>query len=137
MPDYTHQLTASAPTILVEVIPGEPLEVTVPILDADGVPVEVASAAQWSALAQARTDWRATSVLHTFTSAAAGGAALAEGVAGAVVLSATGAQTAGWQAAWTDHPAVAADLMLTDPTGVAHLLARLTLLLLPVTTVED
>jgi hypothetical protein len=138
MTDFDHELRATIPRILVEVVPGEALSVTVPILDGADDPVPVADADDWSALAQLRTQWSSTEVLHTFTTEVPANVSITEGAAGAAVLTATAAETAEWQADWTSSPQVAnADLFVTDDNGVPRCLADLVFSLLPRNTRED
>lgn len=136
MTDFDGELRAHIPRYLVEVVPGEALSVTLPILDAAGAPVPVSGS--WSALAQLRTQASSSLVLHTFTTDAPANASVTAGVAGAVVLTATAAQTAGWQADWTSSPQGAvADVFVTDASSVPRCLADLVFALLPRTTRED
>lgn len=135
MTEFDLELRAHIPRVLVEVVPGEPLSATVPIRDHEGADVPVSDADQWTAIAQVRADWSSDQVLHTFTSDGdAPNASVVEGPAGAVVLTATAAQTAAWQAAWTfTPPAVPADLFVVGP-GLVLCVADLVLQLLPRTT---
>lgn len=139
MADYDYSLTATVKRVLVEVIPGEPLSVSLPILDSTGANVTVADNTAWSALAQARTDWRSSTVLHTFTTAGASpNITITEATPGVVVLTATAAETAAWQTAWTiSPPSAVADVFVTDNSSVEHCIASLVLAVLPVTTVES
>ena len=67
-----------------------------------------------------------------------GSAAVTSGAAGSVILTATAAQTAQWQADWeTSPPQAVGDLWVTDDTGTPHCLCDLVLALLPRTTRED
>lgn len=132
MPDFDFELRAAIPRVLVEAVPGEALTVTVPILDSAGAPVPVGTPSQWSALAQLRTQWPSADILHTFTTAAPANVSIAQGSAGSVTLTATAAQTAAWQAAWTSSPPGAVgDLFVTDNTGAPHCIADLVFALLP------
>jgi hypothetical protein len=123
-------LAVATTTVDIEVNPGEPLEVSFPMYDGDGEPVEVASgAAGWSGAAQVRADWRATTTLHELD------VAFTEGTPGSVVISATAVETAGWQAAgWT---AGEYDLYVTDTTSVPHCLVAGQIQLRPRVTRED
>jgi hypothetical protein len=113
----------------IEVNPGEPLEVTVPLLDGDGLPVEVGAAEDWSATCQVRADWRATDTLHEFAPT------FTEGTSGAVVLSATAAETAAWQVAgWTVGQF---DLFVVDTADTAHCVLAGEIRLVPRVTRED
>ena len=135
MTDFDHELRARIPRVLVEVVPGEPLHVSVPILDSADDPVPVAGA--WSARLQLRRQWTSTEILHHFTPDD-GSAAVTSGAAGSVILTATAAQTAQWQADWeTSPPQAVGDLWVTDDTGTPHCLCDLVLALLPRTTRED
>lgn len=136
MPDFDHELRADIPRDLIEVVPGEPLSVTLPILDGTGAPVPIPSAVGWSAVAQLRTQWSSTEVLHTFTTAGGSpNASITTGAAGAVVLTATAVQTAAWQAGWGSSPPTAVgDLFVTDNLGTPRCIADLVLQLLPRTT---
>lgn len=132
MADFDFELRAGIPRILVEAVPGEPLSVTVPILDSTGAAVPIPSAVGWSVLAQLRTQWASADVLHTFTTTAPANVSITTGLAGAVVLTATAAETAAWQAVWASSPPTAAgDLFVTDNTGVPRCIADLVVALLP------
>jgi hypothetical protein len=139
MSGYDYELRAAIPRVLVEVVPGEELEITLPILDSTDVAVAVADADAWSALVQLRTQARSTDVLYTFTTAGlTPNASITAGSAGAVVLTASATDTAAWQAAWTSTPQGAvADVFVTDDDAEQHCLADLVFTLLPRTTRED
>lgn len=123
-------LTVATAELNVEVNPGEPLEVTVPIFDGAGAPVEIASgAAGWSGASQIRADWRATTVLHEFD------VAFVAGTPGSVVFSATAAETLAWQVAgWTVGEF---DVFVTDTSSVPHCLLAGQIRLRPRVTRED
>ena len=88
----------------VDVRAGEPIDFSVPVLDAAGVALSLTG---WTGAAQVRAS-AAGPLLHAFT--------VALGV-GEVRVTATGVQTAGWT--WR---AACWDLVLTDPFGVSTLL---------------
>ena len=133
MADFDYSLRADIPRVLVEVVPGEALQVTLPILDDADAPVPVSGS--WSALAKLRTQPSSSTVLYTFTTDAPANASVTPGSAGAVVLTATATETAGWQTAWTNAPqGASADVFVTDNTGVPHCIADLVFTLLPRTT---
>lgn len=103
-------LSSPLPRIDLHVRAGQPLEVTVPILDGDGVAVP--AAAFTGARAQVRAS-TAGAVLHTFTTDD-DSALVTGGATGVVVLSATGAVTATWASwpttsAWWDLEVLDAD----------------------------
>jgi len=131
MADYDFELRADIPRVLVEAVPGEALSVSLPILDADNAAVPVSGT--WSALVQLRAQYAATTVLHTFTTAGGSpNASVTAGSAGAVVLTATAAENAAWQTAWTNSPqAAVGDVFVTDNTSVAHCIADLVVALRP------
>ena len=139
MPDFDFELRARIPRILVEVVPGEPLSVTVPIVDAGEDPVPIVDGGAWSGLLHVRQQWASPEVLHLFTTAGvAPNITVTEGSAGALVLTATAIETAAWQAAWsTTPPTAGGDLFVTDDTGTPHCLCDLVFSLLPRTTRED
>lgn len=137
MSDFDFELRASIPRILVEVVPGEPLSVTLPILDPSGEPVAVADPSTWAGFLQLRRQWSSTEVLHTFTTAEPATAVITAGE-GSIVLAATADDTAQWQADWdTRPPQAVGDLFVTDDAGTPHCLCDLVLTLLPRTTRED
>lgn len=137
MADFDYELRADIPRVLVEVVPGEPLSVTVSIVDDDNASVAVADASAWEALAQLRTQPSSATVLHTFSTDAPANATVTAGTPGRVTLSATAAQTAAWQAAWTNAPQTAvSDLLVTDNTTAQHSIADLVFTLLPRVTRE-
>lgn len=132
MADFDHELRADIPRILVEAVPGEALSVTLPILDADGAAVPVGNAADWSVLAQLRTQPASSTTLHTFTTSAPANASVTAGSAGSVTLSATATETAAWQTAWTfSPPSAVGDVFVTDNSSVPRCLADLVITLLP------
>lgn len=88
---------------------GEPLDVSVPVLDAAGLPVALSGG--WTATAQIRHNPRGD-LLHTFTPAVE---------ATSVRLTATAVQTRGWADTWAT-PLAAWDVVLTDPAGTPHVL---------------
>lgn len=139
MADFDYALRADIPRILIEAVPGEELSVTVPILDSSNAAVPISDASTWSSLAQLRTGPAAADVLHTFTSAApTSNITINAGASGSVTLTATAAQTAAWQTAWTGAPPQAgSDLFVTDDTGKDRCLADLVFTLLPRYTRED
>src|SRR5438105_1329483 len=85
-----------------EVYPGDPVDFTIPVLDATGA---AESALGWAVAAQVRAS-PAAALLHAFTVAAA---------AGGIRVSATADETA----AWSDWPVSVArwDLRVTPPGG--------------------
>lgn len=135
---FDYELLAAIPRVRVEVVPGEALSLTLPILNGAGSPVTVANVGSWSVLAQLRTQPSSATVLHTFTTDAPANASVSSGAAGAVTLTATAAATAAWQEAWTSSPpAAVGDLFVTDDSGVPRCLADLVFSLLPRATRED
>lgn len=138
MADFDAELRAGIPRYLIDVVPGEPLQVTVPIVDGAGLSVPVANAADWSARAQLRSQWSASEVLHTFTTAGVTPtASITAGPAGAVVLTATAAQTAAWQNAWSTSPPTAVTDLFVTTAGTSRCLCDLVFALLPRNTRED
>lgn len=143
MAEFDTELRADIPSHLVDVVPGEPLTVTVPILDADtGAPTPVADADAWAVLAQVRPDERSDVLLAEFsTEASPATATVTEGAAGTVVLTATAAATATWQTTWLKHvsspPRAICDVRVTDNTGTPSYINRITFQLRPRTTRED
>ena len=136
MADFTYELRADIPRVLVEVVPGEALSVTVPLLDEDNA--AVAAASDWTVLAQLRAAAADTTVLHTFTTDAPANATVNAGATGSVTLSATAVETAAWQTAWGSSPPEAlADLFVTDSDGAPRCVADLVFALLPRVTRED
>jgi hypothetical protein len=120
---YDYESRVTIPRHLIEVVPGEPFSLTLPITYEDDAPVAVADASGWSASAQLRTGPDSDTVLHTFV------ATVNAGSAGSVTLTATAAQTAAWQAArWLT---AVSDLRVTDSTGTPHSIADLVFALLP------
>ncbi|MFC5997100.1 hypothetical protein ACFQE5_23080 [Pseudonocardia hispaniensis] len=107
---------ATATTLIdLEVNPGDPIDLLVPILDANDAPVQIDDPAGWSARSQVRATWQAGQVLHEWTTTgAAPNAEIVAGLPGHVRLTATPEQTAAWQQTW---PAldVAWDLDVTEP----------------------
>jgi hypothetical protein len=137
MPDFDYELRAAIPRVLVEVVPGEPLAFTVSMIDDDNAPVPVVDASSWEVLAQLRTQASAATVLHTFTTDSPINAEVTAGTPGYVTLTATAAETAAWQAAWTNSPQQAvSDLLVVDATGAQHSVADLVFTLLPRVTRE-
>lgn len=100
----TVTLGAHPTRIDIDVHAGEPVDFTVPVLDAAGV---AQSLSGWSAAAQVRASADGP-VLHTFTTTIDGTA---------VRVTATAAATAAWT--W---PAGQWDLVLTSPTSVPHVI---------------
>ena len=92
----------------IDVTPGEPVDFTVPVLDADGAAQPVAG---WTLSAQVRRDVNSPA-LHTFTTAA---------VAGGVQVVAAAAETELWSA-WL-VPSARWTLWLTPPVSPPYLLA--------------
>jgi hypothetical protein len=93
------------PRVDLTVYAGEPVDFTIPVLDAAGAPVSTLSG--WTAAAQVRVDPTGP-VLHTFTALLTGAQAR---------VTATPGQTAGWvfaTARW--------DLILTAPDATPHVL---------------
>jgi hypothetical protein len=90
----------------VKFIAGDPIDLTVPILDRNDEPVPIASAAGWSGGAQIRRHWAATTVLHSWTTEGVdANAEIVPGPEGAIRLTATGAETAAWQSSWPEFNA--------------------------------
>ena len=137
--DYTSPVTI--PTYLVEVVPGEPFEYTLPVLDEDGAAQEIVDASAWSARGQVRAEWSSSDVLYTFdTEADPATAEVTEGAAGSLTLTATAAATASWQTEFLRHvsspPRVRCHVWATV-AATPRCLADLTIELLPNTTRED
>jgi hypothetical protein len=117
------EVTAEATRIDFEFIPGDPVDVLVPIHDDNDVPVPIGDGAvgAWSARATVRRSWVATGVLHQW-STTAGNAVIVPGSRGAVRLVASGEETAAWQQAWPELDAHF-DLEVTPPGAGSQTIA--------------
>lgn len=115
---------AAVTRVDVDVIAGDPLDLTVPLLDdATEQPVPITSAAGWSGRAQIRRNIHSTVVLHEFTTTGPNPTSyVVTGTAGAIRLTATAAQTGAWQQVWPSW-VTGWDLDVTDPTGAVHQVA--------------
>lgn len=109
---------------------GDRFDLLVPILDADDLPVAVLDPAVWSARAQVRRNVFAVEVLHEWTTdGVTPNAVVVAGEAGAVRLTASAAETAAWQADWSDW-SCGWDLDVTTPPtpdapdGAPHRIAQ-------------
>lgn len=98
-------------------IPGDPVDVLVPILDDNQDPVEITSgqAASWAAKASVRRNEASTVVLHEWSTVAAPTkCVIVPGTPANVHLLATSAETAAWQDVWPEWVAHW-DLQVTPP----------------------
>lgn len=100
------------PSYTLDIVCGQPLAVTLPVLTAAGAPVDHTLIA--SAKAQVRADWQSPLVLHEW--ATTGGNATVD--ASGVTLTATTAQTLDFQTMWPTS--VVWDLRVVDGSGVVH-----------------
>jgi len=125
-----YDLVQSLPTINVRCYAGQPLEITVPVLGASGTGVDVAGLEH--VRAHIRTRYADELQLHQWDDTL--GNAVLEGTPGendaTVVLSASSAETALWQATWPRLDALW-DVEVEDSVGEVHRLcaaSRFTLL---------
>lgn len=100
------------PQVPLTILCGEPLDVTVPILDATDAPV--AAATLLSARAQIRVRPDSGTVLHEWTTG--GPSPNAAITTGGIRLLATAAETQAWQDTWPTHIPLW-DLVVVDTTG--------------------
>lgn len=97
---------------------GEPMDLLVPILQADGDPLEIPPGTEqdWAVEAMVRRNALACTALHTWsTSGDTPNAFIVPGEAAQVRLTATAAETSGWQADWPDYTC-SWDLEVTEPS---------------------
>lgn len=99
--EYT--VRAHATRIDLEFIPGDPIDLLVPVLDDNDDPVTITEdvAPLWSARSVVRRHWAATRVLHEW-STQDGSAEVVPGTPGQVRLLASSAVTAAWQTGWPE-----------------------------------
>lgn len=109
------------PEIPVECYAGTGLDFTVPILQGDGSPANVASVL--AARAQVRTRWESVEVLHSWTTDVPAGMELVGTTEAGVHVIATGSETATWQLQWPRLDVVW-DLEIVDQDGEPHRLCR-------------
>ncbi len=114
-----YDLVQSLPTINVRCYAGQPLEITVPVLGASGTGVDVAGLEH--VRAHIRTRYADELQLHEWDDTL-GNAELTGtpgGTDAAVVLTASSAETALWQAQWP-RPEALWDVEVEDSTGEVH-----------------
>jgi hypothetical protein len=118
-----YQVHPDATSINVEIIPGDPIDMLVPILDDNDGPVEIldADVALWSARSEIRRHWAATRVLHEWDTTD-GDAEIVPGAEAKVRLTATAAVTADWQETWPELDAHW-DLQVTPPGAESQTIA--------------
>ena len=93
----------TATVLNVEFIAGDPIDLLVPILDANDNPVPIVDATGWSGGAQVRRHWAASTVLHSWTTTGDDpNAEIVPGPEGQIRLTATGAETGAWQTEWPE-----------------------------------
>ena len=94
------------------VVAGEPVDVSIPVLDGNDAVVLTATAPSWEIAAQIRTAYTADTALYEFTSS------LSVGIAR---IQAPGADTADWATDWENlrNPW---DLLVTDDEGKPHVI---------------
>lgn len=102
---------ATLPTVPLPVRCGEPLDVTVAVLDANNQPVP--SSQIVSARAQVRARVGSATVLHEWSTTSGN----AQIVSGGIRLTATAAETQAWQTDWPT-PVPRWDLVVVDTAGV-------------------
>lgn len=112
-----YEVSAETTRIDLEFIPGDPVDVTIPIHDDNDDPVTITGelAPAWAARATVRRSWVATIALHQWTSiGATPNAVIVAGTPGKIRLTATSAETAAWQTDWPELDAHF-DLEVTPP----------------------